>query len=69
MIIIDEHREQMIASAKRHAKQVAMLCNTLEEAVRWSERGVQIIVFSSDVAMIRNAYSSVIARLRPGTVS
>jgi 2-keto-3-deoxy-L-rhamnonate aldolase RhmA len=65
--VIDDHREQMIASAKRHGKDVAMLCNTPEEALHWSERGVQIIVFSSDVAVIRSAYASVVERLRNGT--
>lgn len=70
--IIDEHRELMIASAKRHGKEVAMLCNNVEDALRWSKAGVQIIVFSSDVAVIRGAYATVVERLRddrPGTTT
>ena len=61
---IDEHRERMIQSALRHGKDVAMLVYSVEEAHRWIQAGVKIIVYASDVDVFRNGYISVIQQLR-----
>ncbi len=63
--VIDEHRERLIAAARRHGKDVAMLCQTLEEAERRIEAGVRLIAYSSDVAVLRQGYLAAVARLRP----
>jgi 2-keto-3-deoxy-L-rhamnonate aldolase RhmA len=62
--IIDGFRQQLIDAALRHGKDVAMLCTTTEQARRWMAAGVKIIVVSSDVAVLHNAYSSISAELR-----
>ena len=54
----------MIDSARRHGKDVAMLVDTPEDASRWIAAGVKIIVLSSEVAVLHQAYSSMIAELR-----
>src|SRR5438094_5132738 len=43
--VIDEHRERLLEAARRHGKDVAMLCQTLEEAERWIGAGAKIIAY------------------------
>jgi hypothetical protein len=43
---------------------VAMLCDTPEQANRWIAAGVKMIVLSSEVAVLHNAYASMRAELR-----
>jgi len=62
--VIDEHRDRLIAAAQRHGKDVAMLCQTLEEAERWIAAGAKIIAYSTEVAIIRQGYASAVQRLR-----
>ena len=62
--IIDGYRQRMIDSAVRHGKDVAMLCDTPQQASRWVAAGVKIIVLSSEVAVLHTAYSSMCAELR-----
>ena len=64
--VIDEHRERMITAALRHGKDVAMLCQTLEEAERWIAAGAQIIAYATDVAILGQGYAAAVRRLRPG---
>ena len=64
--VIDDHRERLIDAARRHGKQVAMLCQTLEEAERWLAAGATLIAYASDVAILSQGYASAVARLRPG---
>lgn len=62
--VIDGYREQMIASAARHGKDVAMLCETAQEASRWIAAGVRIIVLSSEVAVLHRSYAAMCTQLR-----
>ena len=62
--IIDGYREQMIAAAARHGKDVAMLCETVQDASRWIAAGVRIIVLSSEVAVLHRSYAAMCAELR-----
>jgi 2-keto-3-deoxy-L-rhamnonate aldolase RhmA len=64
--VIDEHREQLLAAARRHGKDVAMLVQTLDEAQRWIQAGVKIIAYASDAAVLSAAYAAAVQRLRPG---
>ncbi len=63
-VIIDGYREQMIATAARHGKDVALLCETAEEAARWAATGVRMIVLSSEVTVLHRTYSALCAELR-----
>ncbi len=62
--VIDEHRERLIAAARRHGKQVAMLCQTLDEAERWIAAGATLIAYSSDVAILKQGFAGAVGRLR-----
>lgn len=61
--VIDEHRARLIDAARRHGKEVAMLCQTLDEAERWIAAGVRIIAYSSDVGVLRHGFAAAVARL------
>ena len=63
--VIDEHRERLLAAARRHGKDVAMLVQTVEEAERWIAAGVKIIAYASDVAVLRSGFAAAVRRLRP----
>ncbi|MGH2353173.1 MAG: HpcH/HpaI aldolase family protein [Chloroflexota bacterium] len=62
--VLDEHRQRLLAAAARHGKDVAMLVQTLEEAERWIAAGVKLVAYSSDVAVLRSAYTAAMSRLR-----
>jgi 2-keto-3-deoxy-L-rhamnonate aldolase RhmA len=62
--VIDEHRDIMVQAAARHGKDVAMLCGSVGEARRWISAGVKMIVLSSDVSMIQQAYVNALDDLR-----
>jgi 2-keto-3-deoxy-L-rhamnonate aldolase RhmA len=62
--VLDEHRARLIASARAHGKDVAMLVDTVAEAERWIAPGVRIIAYSSDVAVKRTAYAAAVQHLR-----
>jgi 2-keto-3-deoxy-L-rhamnonate aldolase RhmA len=61
--VLDEHRRRLIAAARAHGKHVAMLVDTVAEAQRWIEAGVQLIAYSSDVAVLRAGYASAVRQL------
>jgi 2-keto-3-deoxy-L-rhamnonate aldolase RhmA len=61
--VVDEHREALLAAARRHGKDVAMLCSTVDEARRWVEAGVRIIAVSSDVGVLQQGYRDIVAGL------
>ena len=63
--VIDEHRDRLIAAARRHGKDVAMLVQTLDEGERWIRAGATLIAYSSDVAVLRSGFAAAVRRLRP----
>jgi 2-keto-3-deoxy-L-rhamnonate aldolase RhmA len=63
--VIDEHREKMIKAAQRHGKDVAMLVKSVEEAKRWIQAGVKIIVYASEVDVLKNGFATVVKQLHP----
>jgi len=67
--VIDEHRERLIAAAHAHGKGVAMLVDSIEQGQRWIAAGVELIVYSSDVAVQHAAYAAAVRQLRPTPVS
>ncbi len=62
--VIDEYRGRMIEAARKHGKDVAMLVPSVDEAKRWIQAGVKIIVYGSDVDMLRNGFAAVVQQLR-----
>jgi 2-keto-3-deoxy-L-rhamnonate aldolase RhmA len=62
--VIDEYRRRMIEAARKHGKDVAMLVPSVDEAKRWIQAGVKIIVYGSDVDMLKNGFSAVVQQLR-----
>ncbi|HET7767395.1 MAG TPA: aldolase/citrate lyase family protein [Chloroflexota bacterium] len=62
--VVDDHRDRLIAAARKHNKDVAMLVQTLEEAERWIAAGAKIIAYSSDVAILKAGFATAIQRLR-----
>jgi 2-keto-3-deoxy-L-rhamnonate aldolase RhmA len=63
--IIDEYRGRMIEAARKHGKDVAMLVQSVDEAKRWTQAGVKIIVYSSEVDILKNGFAAVVKELSP----
>jgi 2-keto-3-deoxy-L-rhamnonate aldolase RhmA len=62
--VIDEHRERLVAAARRHGKAAAMLTDSLEGLRRMIALGATLINYASDAAVLRAGYASVLADLR-----
>ena len=62
--VIDEYRSRMIAAARKHGKDVAMLVHSVEDAKRWIQAGVKIIVYASDADLLKNGFTGVVKQLR-----
>jgi 2-keto-3-deoxy-L-rhamnonate aldolase RhmA len=62
--VLDEHRQRLIASARQHGKDVAMLVDSLDEAERWIASGVKLIAYSSDTGVLHAGYRAAANRLR-----
>lgn len=62
--VLDEHRVRLIAAAREHGKQTAMLVDTVAEARRWIDAGVRLIAYSSDVAVLQHAYAEAVRTIR-----
>jgi 2-keto-3-deoxy-L-rhamnonate aldolase RhmA len=67
--VLADYRHRLIAAARAHNKHVAMLVDTVAEAQRWIEAGVQLIAYSSDVAVLRSGYASAIKQIRQAVPS
>jgi 2-keto-3-deoxy-L-rhamnonate aldolase RhmA len=63
--VIDEYRDRMIEAARRHGKDVAMFVVSVDQAKQWMQRGVKIIVLSSDVDILKNGFTAAVRQLRP----
>jgi len=62
--VVDEYRGRMIEAARKHGKDVAMLVPSVDEAKRWIQAGVKIIVYGSDVDILKNGFAAVVQQLR-----
>jgi 2-keto-3-deoxy-L-rhamnonate aldolase RhmA len=67
--VLSDYRLRLIGAARAHGKQVAMLVDTIAEAQHWIEAGVQLIAYSSDVAVLRSGYSSAVRQLQQSVPS
>lgn len=62
--VVDEYRGRMIEAARKHGKDVAMLVRSVEEAKRWIQAGVKIIVYASEADILKNGYAAAVKQLR-----
>lgn len=61
---LDERRQMIIEAANKYGKTCAMLCNSAEQAKKWKNAGALLLVYSSDVAILHDGYSSALSRIR-----
>ena len=62
--VIDEHRQRLVAAARRHGKGVAMLTDSVEGVRQMIALGATLVNYASDAAVLRSGYASVVAAIR-----
>ena len=62
--VLDEHRGRLGEAARKHGKAVAMLTDTAEGVRQMISLGATIINYSSDAAVLRAGYASVVDAIR-----
>jgi 2-dehydro-3-deoxyglucarate aldolase/4-hydroxy-2-oxoheptanedioate aldolase len=55
---------QVVESARRHGKHAGIQPGNIEQAAQWMEIGYDVVSWSSDVAVYRNALNDGVAQLR-----
>src|SRR5713101_2109883 len=61
---LDDHRRRLVDAARKHGKAVAMLTDTVEGVRQMIGLGATIINYSSDAAVLRSGYASVVDEIR-----
>jgi 2-keto-3-deoxy-L-rhamnonate aldolase RhmA len=61
---LDEHRQRLVAAARKHGKAVAMLTDNVDGVRHMVELGATIINYSSDTSMLRSGYSAAVGEIR-----
>ncbi|MGH7388026.1 MAG: HpcH/HpaI aldolase family protein [Candidatus Rokuibacteriota bacterium] len=62
--VINEHRRRLVEAARKHGKAVAMLTDSLDGVREMVEVGATIINYSSDAAVLRSSYASIVNEIR-----
>jgi 2-keto-3-deoxy-L-rhamnonate aldolase RhmA len=62
--VLDEHRRRLVEAARKHGKAVAMLTDTVDGVRHMVALGASIINYSSDAAVLRSSYASVVDEIR-----
>lgn len=62
--VLDEYRHRLVDAARKHGKAVAMLTDSVEGVRQMVALGATIINYSSDAAVLRASYASVIDEIR-----
>ncbi len=62
--VIDEYRGRMIEAARKNGKDVAMLVQSVDEARRWIQAGVKIIVYASEADILKNGFTAAVKQMR-----
>lgn len=62
--VLDEHRRRLVDAARKHGRAVAMLTDSLDGVRQMIALGATIINYSSDAAVLRSSYASVVADMR-----
>ena len=62
--VLAEHRTRLVAAARRHGKQVAMLTDSVEGLREMVDLGATLIVYASDAVVLSSAYAGALAAFR-----
>jgi 2-keto-3-deoxy-L-rhamnonate aldolase RhmA len=62
--VIDDCRMRMIEAARKQGRDVAMLVQSVDEAKRWIQAGVKIIVYASEVDILKNGFAGAVKQMR-----
>ena len=62
--VIDEHRQRLVAAARRHGKGVAMLTDSAEGVRQMIALGATLVNYASDAAVLRSGYAALVAAVR-----
>ena len=62
--VLHEHRQRLVEAARKHGKAVAMLTDSLEGVREMIALGATIVNYSSDAAVLRSSYASIVAEIR-----
>jgi 2-keto-3-deoxy-L-rhamnonate aldolase RhmA len=62
--VLDEHRRRLVEAARKHGKAVAMLTDSVEGVREMVLLGATIINYSSDAAVLRAGYASIVSEIR-----
>jgi 2-keto-3-deoxy-L-rhamnonate aldolase RhmA len=62
--VLDEHRRRLVEAARKHGKAVAMLTDSADGVRHMVALGATIINYSSDAAVLRSSYASVVDEIR-----
>jgi 2-keto-3-deoxy-L-rhamnonate aldolase RhmA len=62
--VLDEHRRRVVEAARKHGKAVAMLTDSPAGVREMIALGASIINYSSDAAVLRNAYAAAVADIK-----
>ena len=62
--MLGEYRRRLVEAARKHGKAVAMLTDSVEGAREMIALGASIINYSSDAAVLRGGYASIVDEVR-----
>ena len=62
--VLNQKRDLVIATAKKHGKACAMMVNSVEQANHWRDQGVMLINYTSEVDILLSGYRDVLAQIR-----
>lgn len=62
--VIDEKRDLIVETARRHGKTSAMLCFSPEEVQHWKEQGALLLAYSSDVEILHKGFRDAMKKLK-----
>jgi 2-keto-3-deoxy-L-rhamnonate aldolase RhmA len=62
--VLTEYRQRVAEAARKHGKAVAMLTDSVEGVREMIALGATIINYSSDAAVLRSGYASVVEGIR-----
>jgi 2-dehydro-3-deoxyglucarate aldolase/4-hydroxy-2-oxoheptanedioate aldolase len=67
--VLTEYRQRVAEAARKHGKAVAMLTDSVEGVREMIALGATIINYSSDAAVLRSGYASVVDGIRRARVA
>ena len=62
--VLDDYRRRVVEAARKHGKAVAMLTDSVEGVREMIALGASIINYSSDAAVLRGGYASIVEEIR-----